>query len=149
MKKPKKLQIILITDNIKNHRYKSIDDWQDPDEIKLYKNGKYIIESLQFNTQVADMDNMDYNFLVLMHAIVEQYLCYKHKITDEQVTKFDKEHTHCDNPGEHEEAPYHSEHVIANDVESMLSVALKIDWNKYEKAIDKTLAKFPKPKKKK
>ena len=123
------------TDDIKEHRYKSIDDWTDPSDTP---------DGLVFSTQTADMGNMDYNFLILIHALVEQYLCHKHKIKDEVVTKFDMDHSQLDNPGENPKAPYHKEHLIANDVEAMLSVALKVDWTKYEEAIDKTLAKFPK-----
>lgn len=135
MKKISNISVLLNTSDIKEHRYKSIDDWFDPLKYKDF---------LQFKAYVADIGNMDYNFLVLMHALVEQYLCYKHKIKDKQVTEFDISHTHCDNPGEHDEAPYHLEHQTANDIESMLSVALGVTWEDYEKAIDKTLKKFPK-----
>ena len=137
--KKSKIFILLSTDDIKKHRYCSIDDWDDPIDSP---------SGLVFSTQTADTGNMDYNFLVLMHALVEQYLCYKHGIKDEQVTGYDKAHTHCDNPGEHEEAPYNEEHVVANNIEEQLSVVLGVDWKKYEEAIDKTLNKFPKKKKK-
>ena len=137
MKKPSKISIILNTSDIKDHRYESIDDWFDPEQYEDF---------LQFHTYVADMGNMDYNFLVLMHALTEQYLCYRHKIKDEDVTEFDMAHTHCENPGEHEEAPYHLEHQVGNDVEALLSVALEVDFPTYEAAIDKTLSKYPKKK---
>lgn len=131
--KKSKIVILLKTDDIKDHRYRSIDDWQDPK-----KEGPF----LEFNTQVADTGNMDYNFLVLMHALVEQYLCHKHRITDAQVTKFDMDHPQLDDPGNAIEAPYHNEHMVANDIESMLSVALGVEWKKYEEAIEKTLKKY-------
>lgn len=137
--KKSKIFVHLSTDNIKDHFYRSIDDWDDPSET---------IDGLVFSTQTADMGNMDYNFLVLMHALVEQYLCYRKGITDEQVTGFDMAHPEMDDPGNSEDAPYHKEHMVANDVESMLSVALGVKWIDYETAIDKTLNKFPKKKKK-
>lgn len=139
MKKKSKIFVHLSTDNIKDHRYRSIDDWDNPSET---------LDGLIFSTQTADMGNMDYNFLVLMHALVEQYLCHKHKITDEQVTGFDMAHPEMDDPGEDPKAPYHKQHQIANDIESTLSVALGVKWFDYETAIDKTLDKFPKKKKK-
>lgn len=138
--KKSKIFVSMTTDDIRDHRYRSIDDWDDPTPT---------IDGLVFSTQVADMGDMDYNFLVLMHAFVEQYLCHKHKITDEQVTKFDMDHPEMDDPGNSEEAPYHKEHMIANDIESALSVALGVKWIDYETAIDKTLDKFPKKKQKK
>lgn len=136
--KKSKIFVHLSTDSIKDHRYRSVDDWDDPTET---------IDGLVFSTQTADMGNMDYNFLVLMHALVEQYLCHKHGIKDAEVTKFDMDHPEMDNPGEDSKAPYNLEHQTANDVESMLSVALGVKWMDYETAIDKTLDKFPKKKK--
>lgn len=135
MKKPKSLKIKLITDDIKDHRYKSIDDYFNP-----VTDGNEIA----FTTYVGNMGNTDYEFLVFMHAITEQYLCWKHKIKDEQITKFDMEHPELDDPGNNEEAPYHKEHMVGNDIEALLSVALGVDFPKYEEAIDKTLEKFPK-----
>lgn len=135
--KKTKIYVHLTTDHIKDHRYRSIDDWTDPTPTP---------SGMVFSTETADTGNMDYNFLVLIHALVEQYLCYKHKITDEQVTGFDMAHTHCDNPGEHEEAPYYEEHLAANDIEAQISAMLEVKWSDYETAIDKTLAKFPKKK---
>ena len=133
MKKPTKLEVEMWTDDIKDHRYRSIDDWQDP---VRHSN------ALEFRTQVADTGNIDYNFLVLMHAFVEQYLCYKHKITDEQVTTFDMDHSELDDPGEELSAPYHDEHMVANQIEAELSVALGVEWKAYETAIEKTLKKY-------
>lgn len=130
MKKKSKISIILNTTEMNEMRYKSIDDWFDPLEYEDF---------LQFKTYVADTGNMDYNFLVLMHALVEQYLCHKHKITDKEVTDFDMNHPELDDPGNSEDAPYHKEHMVANDIESMLSVALEVKWEDYEKAIERTL----------
>jgi len=133
MKKPTKILIDMVTDDIKEHRYRSADDWFDPMILSKY---------IKFNTVTADTGNMDYNFLILMHALVEQYLCYKHKIKDEVVTKFDMDHPELDDPGEAIEAPYHEEHMIANNIEAELSVALAVDWKKYVEAIEKTLKKY-------
>lgn len=137
MRKPTKLHITMDAVFIKQHRYASIDDYKDPTII-----GDWI----NFHTTVADMGNTDYEFLVFMHAIIEQYLCWKHGIKDKQITKFDMDHPEFDDPGNEDEAPYHKEHMIANDIESMLSVALGVDWKKYSMAIDKTLKKYKKKK---
>ena len=134
MKKPTKIELSLVTDDIKEHRYRSIDDWFDP----IIGKDKII----HFITMTADTGNMDYNFLVLIHALVEQYLCYKHGITDEQVTGFDMQNPELDDPGAELNAPYHLEHNVANTIEAELSVALGVEWKKYEEAIEKTLAKY-------
>lgn len=137
MKKPSKLLFVLSTTDIKKMRYKSADDWFDPDVTK---------DDVTFATLTADHGKDDYNFLVLMHALVEQYLCYKHGIKDKEVTKFDMDNPDLDDPGNDPKAPYHNEHLIANDIEAMLSAALDVKWVDYEAAIEKTLKKFPKKK---
>lgn len=136
----KKLSNIVVhmhTDTIKDHRYKSIDDWQNP-----YINSNNVV----FTVQAADTGNWKYNMLIFFHALVEQVLCYSNKITDEQVSEWDMRHTHCDDPGSHEEAPYFREHKSAEEIEAMISTYLDIPWDDYGKAIDKVLAKYPKKK---
>jgi hypothetical protein len=125
----------LETDAIETHRYKSIDDWWNPREW---------CGEVHFKTVTADTGNRKYNFLVLIHALIEQYLCFEKGITDEKVCEWDMTHTHCDDPGSHEEAPYHDEHQIAEAVERMLSEKLGVDWDTYGKAIDKTLSEWGK-----
>lgn len=138
MKKISKIALVGRTDDIKDHRYASIDDWTDP---------LILDDGLMLPFQVADMKNVDYNFLVLLHALVEQYLCYRHGIKDETVTKYDMEHLDSDDPGNNFDAPYQKEHLVATDVESKVANALGINWVKYEEAISKTVAKWKKSKK--
>lgn len=135
MSKVSRLKFSLLTDDIRDHRYASIDDWWD---------GKQWTGEMYFKAVTADTGNRKYNFLILLHALVEQYLCFEHGIKDEEVTKFDREHTHCDDPGSHIEAPYHEEHRIAEEVESLVSVQMGVDWVKYGKTIDKILKKYKK-----
>lgn len=132
----KKISNIVIsgwTDDIREHRYSSIDEWQEPSIYDTHS---------KFNFQTADTGNMDYNFLILLHALIEQYLCFKHKITDEQVCEWDMKHTHCNDPGNHKEAPYFREHKAAEELEAMMSTYLNVVWSDYGKAIDKTLKKW-------
>lgn len=138
-KMKKQISIIrfkLDTDDIKDHRYRSIDDWWDPHEWT---------EELRFKTVVADMGNPDYNFLVLLHAMVEQYLCYRHGVTDKEVTKFDTGiGKDLDEPGADTRAPYYAEHEIATEVEVIVSAALNVDWVEYEKTEDKVIKRWKK-----
>jgi len=143
MKKITNISFHLRTDDIKDHRYQSIDDWTDPSKVKNLVKGE---TALVFPIQTADMGERKYNFLTLLHALIESYMCFEHGISDDQVSGYDMEHTHCDDPGSHQDAPYHAEHQLATDVEAMVSVALGVDWTKYGKATDKTIAKYPKKK---
>ena len=139
-KNKKKLNIRMMTVPVELHRYPSIDDYFDPVEGEKY---------IEFTTTIGDMGNTDYEFLVFMHAITEQYLCWKHGVKDKDITEFDikkdKEDPDAE-PGNDPKAPYHKEHMVGNDIEALLSVALGVDFPKYEAAIDKTLSKYPKKK---
>ncbi len=81
---------------------------------------------------VSNMDNDDYEFIVGVHELVEQYLCKKRGISDEAVTEFDKAHLDHENPGDLKEAPYHKEHMAASVVETFLIHELGIDLKEYE-----------------
>lgn len=137
MKKITSILFTLSTDSIKDHRYRSVDDWWNP-----------VVwpDQVEFETVTADTGNMDYNFCVLIHALVEQYLCYRNGITDEDVTGFDTSEygMSLDDPGESKKAPYHKEHEVANEVERTVSRALGVVWPKYEEAIEKTMKKWKK-----
>lgn len=136
MNKPTKVYLNLKSVPIESQRYRSIDDWFDP---KITTDG-----FIKFATVVGNTGNWKYDLLVLYHALTEQILCYDRKISDKKVTEFDLAHIDHENPGELENAPYHKEHMIANDVESIMANALEINWTDYEKAIDKTLKKYKK-----
>lgn len=140
MKKYTKIILNLVTDDIKEHRYASGDDWWDPIYVKKD-------DSLHFVTVTADMGNRDYNFLVLLHALVEQYLCFSHGISDKEVTGFDTGlGANLKDPGSSKKAPYHKEHEVANEVERIVSRALNVVWPDYDKQYDKIVKKW-KPKK--
>lgn len=134
-KKPHRIYFDLNTTDMKSQRYESIDDWFDP----------WVIDKdAYFRTLVADTGNIDYNFLVLLHAMIEQYLCYRHGVSDEKVTKWDLDNPELDDPGSHHDAPYHSEHMAAENIERAMAYFLKVDWKKYEKEIYKTLSRYDK-----
>ena len=44
--------------------------------------GNYRMTPKSFQITVSKMDNDDYEFLVGLHEMVEQYLCYKEHIFD-------------------------------------------------------------------
>lgn len=132
----KDIDIQMMPQDINSMRYKDIGDWEVTEN-----NGDLIMD-----IYCGDMKNTDYNFLVLLHELIESYLCYRRGITDNEVTKWDMDHADEEYPGDMPDAPYHKEHQTATDIESMIATELEVDWIKYEKAVEKTLKKFKKKK---
>ena len=84
---------------------------------------------------VLSVGHEDYEFLVMVHELIEYYLCYRRGITDEEVTSFDKKYYEAGKegePGEDPEAPYWREHSIATVVERLLATELGINWKEYD-----------------
>lgn len=85
----------------------------------------------------------DYEFLILIHELVEFYLTQRQGISESSITKFDKAfekkrkpHNH-DEPGDDPRAPYHDAHRIATWIEKNIANELDINWKQYEKTLNK------------
>jgi hypothetical protein len=93
--------------------------------------------------KVSNMSRREYEFLVAIHEMVEQFLCENRGITDEEITKFDVEYEakriegDDTEPGEDIHAPYHTEHMFSEKIERLLAEECKIDWNDYCKYTNK------------
>ena len=85
---------------------------------------------------ISKMDNIDYEFLVLIHELIEWRLTQKRGIKEEDITKFDIE-SGSDDPGALKNAPYHKEHMFATRIEKLLAKELGVDLDKYCKSFDK------------
>lgn len=117
----------------KLQRYSTVGDWKfepqgdKPELLQVY---------------VSDMGNPDYNFLVSIHEQIEAYLCRKHDIKEEDVTAFDIEFERnrtegdCSEPGDSTMAPYHNEHRFATGIERKLAIALDVNWEEYDEAVN-------------
>lgn len=81
----------------------------------------------------AEMGNPDYNFLIILHEMVEQHLCERDGVTDEEVTAWDATCPDVE-PGMHPDAPYHKQHLAAIAVEQMAAKVLGVDWDLYNDA---------------
>lgn len=112
-------------------RYPTVGDWTNSEDMT------------QRNIAVTEMGNVDYEFLVALHEMIEQHLCLKRGITMQQVDKFDllfeaerKDGMHgiSAEPGDDERAPYRREHRLATMVEQLVAYELGIDWETYQKA---------------
>lgn len=85
--------------------------------------------------RASEMGNRDYEFLVLLHEMIESHLCLAHGVTQEAVDSFDMGYAGHD-PGADRRAPYHDEHKFALSIEKRVAKALGIDWKAYEKRLD-------------
>lgn len=91
--------------------------------------------------RTSDFGNEDYEFLILLHEMIEQHLCNKRGITDNSIDafdiKFEKDRPEGNNeePGDDVSAPYYHEHQFATVIERIMCYELGIDWNEYNKDI--------------
>lgn len=85
----------------------------------------------------------DYELLVLVHELIEQYLVSKRGIKEADIDKFDKEFElrrlkgNYDEPGNDPSAPYYNEHQSATFIEQMLAKEIGVDWDEYDDYVNK------------
>lgn len=103
-------------------------NWQDYNTV-----GNYFTTSDDIRVIfVSDLLNPNYEYLIFLHEMVEQYLCFKNGIQEKDIDKFDMEHPELDEPGNNPKAPYFKQHAFATEIEAKMSVALEINWSDYE-----------------
>lgn len=81
--------------------------------------------------------NEDYEFLIMIHELIEEHLTRKRGIKEEEIMKFDMEWENridkVDEPGNQDDCIYKKEHRFAENIERLICQELKIDWFEYEK----------------
>lgn len=82
----------------------------------------------------------DNAFLVALHELVEAWICRNKGITEQQVTCWDVENPHLEEPGDHPSAPYSLPHRIAMIVEKIVAEALEVDWDEHQKWVEASAA---------
>jgi hypothetical protein len=82
---------------------------------------------------------IEYEFLCLIHELVEWFLCLMRGIKEPVVMAFDLAHLDHPDPGRLPEAPYHREHMFAMRIERLLCKELGLDWQDYDKSFDKLI----------
>jgi hypothetical protein len=85
---------------------------------------------------VSEMNHNDYEFLIALHELIEHALCLKRGITDEEVTKFDKEFKGDGEPGDDKKAPYWREHQIASLIEYWICEELGLNEDEYNRFLE-------------
>lgn len=125
------MKLVIETIPHDQHRYETVGDyWRDPDGT--------------IQIRVSDMGNWNYEFLVALHELVELVLVEARGIPFSAIDAFDKKFESeraagkhgTDEPGDDPRAPYRDEHCMATGIERAICAALRIDWKKYEEAIN-------------
>ncbi len=104
--------------------------------------GDYWFEKDGWEFRVSDMGNEDYEFLVLIHELVEQRLAAKHNIPEPSIAAYDKvyeasrDERSLAEPGDNKDAPYYAEHQAATGIERIVAVLLGVDWNDYNNTVE-------------
>lgn len=109
-----------------------------PDKEQRYDTvGDYWKKGEVDEIRISEMGSREYEFLVAIHEMVEQFLCENADITDEEITSFDKEYERKrqkgddTEPGEDIYAPYHKQHMFAEKVEKLMAEECGLDWKDY------------------
>lgn len=96
--------------------------------------------------RISDLGNSDYEFLILIHELIEAHLTRKHEINWSDITAFDlafdSDPTKSGEPGTEPDAPYHKEHMFATWIEKQVAAELQISWDDYEATCDALITKY-------
>lgn len=88
------------------------------------------------------MNSLKMEFLLLVHELIESYLCKDSQITEAEIDRFDlnfEKNRDCDRPdlkpGDSVDAPYYKQHQFAVKIEKILATFLRVDWGEYDRKI--------------
>ena len=90
-----------------------------------------------WNVHVSKMGNWRYQYMVMIHELVEMGLTRHNGVDWKDIDKFDMDNPDLEDPGTCPKAPYHHEHMFAMRIEKMLCTAFGISWDEYNKAFDR------------
>ena len=95
----------------------------------------------------------DNELMIVIHEVVEAWLCRRAGITEAAVVKFDEmyederkagHHTKDDEPGDDPRSPYRIQHQAATHVERAVGAALDVSWTEHERLVSGSEAAHPK-----
>jgi len=99
-------------------RYETTGDW-------------IILDNGRIEIYVSDVGSWKSEYLVALHELVEAALCRDRGIDQQVVEDFDRSHPELEDPGLDERAPYHTEHMVAVEVEKRLAEELQVNWEEH------------------
>jgi hypothetical protein len=124
MKKFESIIINFVNEN--QQRYDTLGDY-------YIKNGQLYINITKHMTYVSGkfVRNRFFEFLILIHEIVEVLLVIARNISIEKIDQFDLNYQGDGEPGDEKKAPYRKEHQFATKIEKMMAKELKVPWDEY------------------
>lgn len=100
--------------------------------------GDYFVDENGVNIiRVSEFADYRISVIIAVHEMIEQFLTKTRSIKEENITKFDMEHSELDDPGRSSKAPYHREHMFCDAIDILLCDQLGIDYNNYQEAMPK------------
>lgn len=125
------MKIVIETIPHEQHRYATCGDYWGN-----YSTAEYIV--------VSELPDRRMAFLVILHEMIESFLCEERGIAEPDIKAFDEavpdDSPYADDPGHDPAAPYHKEHVFAESVERLVAQQLGVNWQEYEAAIEALFA---------
>ena len=87
---------------------------------------------------VSQLPDWRYEALIAVHEFIEMLLTTHDKISWKDVTDWDTigAGKDSDDPGAMPDAPYHTQHMRAEQVEKQVAEWLDVDWAEYNAALD-------------
>jgi len=123
------LNIIVKTVPDTSQRYDTVGDYY------VDENGKRVFS-------ISSMEDWRYEFLILIHELVESTLCKDRGVSGEEIDAFDfafeknrNPEDKTSEPGDDPAAPYFREHQFASKIERMVADELGVDWDEYGRAV--------------
>lgn len=101
--------------------------------------GDYWEEPMSLEVRVTKYRNNKYAQLILIHELIEMFLCEQRGIKFDDIDEFDRTYAIYDDegePGDDPVAPYHKEHVFATKIEKLIAAEMGVDWFEYETTVE-------------
>jgi hypothetical protein len=110
--------------------------WEAPDFLHIK-----VLEGIESNHP----EGLYHALLVGLHEFVEMILCRRQQVSYEEICKWDIDHLDADEPGQLPDAPYHRQHMAAENLEQLLAWMLKLNLNEYDEAVQRAVLDVPDP----
>ena len=98
--------------------------------------GDYWEEEDTLHVRISALSDVRYEWLVLIHELVEYALVKLAGIELRSIDDFDETFDGEGEPGDDSPAPYHYQHVCATAIERVFAVFLGVDWTVYDREVD-------------
>lgn len=103
------------------------------EEHRYDTDGDYFVQDGVLNIRVTKQKDWRHEFLIALHELIEEATTRNLGIKEEDIMAFDTGPLggKSDDPGAMMEAPYHKQHVFAENIERLVAGELGIDWVEY------------------